>query len=950
MAKPCNFIQQNSDYELLLGDDGALVQSRTEAGFEFLFKTAKTNFGVKQGRLMYEVKIDEILKPQEYYGPGHRAKNELSKQTLEEFNQQYALRIGWSQVNNQKPLGQDNGTIAIDNYGSKWNNGLKQNYCDQLNVGDVIRCCIELNHPDNVVYYFKNGKYLGVCEQIPSQKGQNKPWFPAISLRNVKCIFNFGQFKQDLFPIERTIHEIQEENKDIIDKSNKQNGQENLAENGIETEKENVQKIQNLEETKEQEKTQMQTESEKTNDQPNDNENNNTTNQENKEQPENKENQEKTQEKTQEEMEIEKQNQEKQKQEEEERKKQEEIKQKQLEQQKEEEKIIREAQIQRENQLIEFANSFKFINDADEDQREYFSGYKNEGRPKLIVMVGLPGSGKTTFAEQYIQKFPQTQVLSTQQIYDHITKNIRITNIQNKIILLMELCDEIFCNQMRLCSQLKRDVLIDQTNVLIRSRLEKLKYFQHHQTEAVVIVCTETDLLKRQLKKQNKSDRFIPRCGIQTLANLKENFVIPTEYEGFERVHFVELEEDQCRKIVVISKEISQLQTHPLLRPKHFKEIDEFKKEHNLPENINYFDHKAYKLKLKQQQLEKERQERLKKEQEEQKKREEEEELRRKQQEEENEKLRLQQEEQKKQQQLELNTIQSQQDNQINQNNQENQKNQQTHSVSQSQERQQTPNSQQQQQQSKPEAQQQPRAPDLQPINVINMPPQPPQPPQFVPNVGASNLPSPFPVQNASPYPTNPSREGSQHPTNKGAQKRDKQFQKQNQKNNANFNRLSEKRQEQFPYSSKPTTLPQQPQLQPQHQPQYPPQQPPSYPPQPQQNYQQYPSQQIPHQQQYQKQQQSYPQQQYHQQPHNYNYQYQQQQQQQPQPVQQHYYPQKQNYQPQQTQQQYYPHNQQPQQQQGYLQPQQQGYPQQQQQGGYPYHNQQQSYQYDYRR
>lgn len=36
----------------------------------------------------------------------------------------------------------------------------------------------------------------------------------------------------------------------------------------------------------------------------------------------------------------------------------------------------------------------------------------------------------------------------------------------------------------------------------------------------------------------------MPRCGQDALATLRENFVIPTESEGFYRVHFVELEED----------------------------------------------------------------------------------------------------------------------------------------------------------------------------------------------------------------------------------------------------------------------------------------------------------------------------------------------------------------------------------------------------------------------
>lgn len=57
----------------------------------------------------------------------------------------------------------------------------------------------------------------------------------------------------------------------------------------------------------------------------------------------------------------------------------------------------------------------------------------------------------------------------------------------------MELCDEIFIKLMKLTAFLRRDVIIDQCNVLLRSRLEKLSYYKHHQNEAVVIVTSDLE-------------------------------------------------------------------------------------------------------------------------------------------------------------------------------------------------------------------------------------------------------------------------------------------------------------------------------------------------------------------------------------------------------------------------------------------------------------------------
>lgn len=44
----------------------------------------------------------------------------------------------------------------------------------------------------------------------------------------------------------------------------------------------------------------------------------------------------------------------------------------------------------------------------------------------------------------------------------------------------MELCDEIFIKLMKLTAYLNKDVIIDQCNVLLRSRLEKMSYYKNH--------------------------------------------------------------------------------------------------------------------------------------------------------------------------------------------------------------------------------------------------------------------------------------------------------------------------------------------------------------------------------------------------------------------------------------------------------------------------------------
>ena len=61
-----------------------------------------------------------------------------------------------------------------------------------------------------------------------------------------------------------------------------------------------------------------------------------------------------------------------------------------------------------------------------------------------------------------------------------------------------------------------------------------------------------------------------PRLNIDCYKNMKLNFVLPTEAESFERIHYIELDEMKSRKVVVLNNQISMIWEHPLMREKNF--------------------------------------------------------------------------------------------------------------------------------------------------------------------------------------------------------------------------------------------------------------------------------------------------------------------------------------------------------------------------------------------
>lgn len=114
----------------------------------------------------------------------------VAKKSLEDYSQRYLVRAGWSTSESHANLGLDFGGIGFDNKGVKYYGGHQKMYGETFGVGDVIRCCIDLDD-QFVVSYYKNGTFLGAAYQIPV-RSQNKAFFPHICIRNACVEVNFG--------------------------------------------------------------------------------------------------------------------------------------------------------------------------------------------------------------------------------------------------------------------------------------------------------------------------------------------------------------------------------------------------------------------------------------------------------------------------------------------------------------------------------------------------------------------------------------------------------------------------------------------------------------------------------------------------------------------------------------------------------------------------------------
>ena len=147
-------------------------------------------------------------------------------------------------------------------------------------------------------------------------------------------------------------------------------------------------------------------------------------------------------------------------------------------------------------------------------------------KPKLIILVGIPGSGKSTYANKYLRK-KNTLVLSSDSIRKQVFGDAN-AQYNNKLIF------SILFKRAR--SKLKQglNVVIDATNISSSIRKETLSYFADLDLQKIatvfnapIEVCISRD------KNRTRS------AGEQVVLKLAGKYEPPTTEEGFDEIKII---------------------------------------------------------------------------------------------------------------------------------------------------------------------------------------------------------------------------------------------------------------------------------------------------------------------------------------------------------------------------------------------------------------------------
>lgn len=145
---------------------------------------------------------------------------------------------------------------------------------------------------------------------------------------------------------------------------------------------------------------------------------------------------------------------------------------------------------------------------------------------KLIVLVGLPASGKSTYAKEHLEN-KNTVILSSDKLREELLGDERCQDNNDLIFrtLYKRAKEEL---------QNGKNVVIDATNINIKARRSTLSNFVKMDIERIAIVfATPFEVCIARDKERERT------VGEEVIKKFFYRFEIPMEYEGFDKVTIV---------------------------------------------------------------------------------------------------------------------------------------------------------------------------------------------------------------------------------------------------------------------------------------------------------------------------------------------------------------------------------------------------------------------------
>lgn len=175
---------------------------------------------------------------------------------------------------------------------------------------------------------------------------------------------------------------------------------------------------------------------------------------------------------------------------------------------------------------------------------------------KVLMMVGLPAAGKTTWAKKHQETCPDERftILGTNTIMDQMRVHnlLRKRNYHGRFEQLMDAATKVHNRLLDVAKTKRRNYILDQTNVYPGARRRKISNFSRFGVrQAVIVVIPQSELESRAAKRQAQEGKLVPDHAV---IEMRRNFVLPELKDGFTSLLFTEEQEESARSLVLNDK------------------------------------------------------------------------------------------------------------------------------------------------------------------------------------------------------------------------------------------------------------------------------------------------------------------------------------------------------------------------------------------------------------
>lgn len=160
--------------------------------------------------------------------------------------------------------------------------------------------------------------------------------------------------------------------------------------------------------------------------------------------------------------------------------------------------------------------------------------FKKIKSPYVILLVGPPLCGKTTFCKKFIEDIDKdVDIISRDQImvdiHDNDDYNDAYKNVNQKEV------NRLLLKQFEYSADNYRNVIVDMTNLFSKRRRHTLSFFDDSYNKIAVIfpIFEWDEFLARNRKRKDEENKFIPE---DVLKNMISSYQGIRDNEGFNRI------------------------------------------------------------------------------------------------------------------------------------------------------------------------------------------------------------------------------------------------------------------------------------------------------------------------------------------------------------------------------------------------------------------------------